>query len=292
MAQLKDLVVSGSSRFIGPVYTSTLQITSILAPTTSNGTTYSAGTDGYVLKSNGNSVYWASDNNSTGYLPLTGGTLTGSVTIGVEGWAKQLILNRPNNGSNWGPSIVFQASGTGSGALTMTGNKLYVSDAGGSSRYIVLDENNYSTYAAPKAHASTTTSYGIGTTANYGHVKLASGDLSGQSSYNDGVAAAAYHTHDDYITGYTYRPILINGSTFLSSAITSSDFQLSAGSGVTLTTGANGLVTIAATGGGGGGDGFRAIKVNDTEILSTSNTTALNLSAGHGINLTRFINFL
>ena len=265
MAQLKDLVVSGPSRFIGPVYTSTLQLTSILAPTSSNGTTYSAGTDGYVLKSNGSSIYWAADNNNTGYLPTTGGTVTGSVTVAVEGWAKQLILNRPNNGSNWGPSIIFQASGSGSGALTMTSNKLYVSDTAGTTRYIVLDQNNYTDYAAPKSHAATSSAtYGGGTTANYGHVKLVSGALALTRSYDNGEAAAAAHTHTGYLTAMEHRVIYVNNTQVLSTASTA--LTLSAGAGIALTGDANsnGVVTIACTvtNTGGGSDGYHVPAYN------------------------------
>ena len=53
-----DLTVDSSS---------SLKITKLLAPTSSNGTTYGAGSSGYVLKSNGTSVYWGSDSNNTTY---------------------------------------------------------------------------------------------------------------------------------------------------------------------------------------------------------------------------------
>lgn len=60
MAQLKDLIVTGASRFIGDVYTNKLQTTTINAPTSAGGTTYGPGGVDYVLKSNGSSVYWSS----------------------------------------------------------------------------------------------------------------------------------------------------------------------------------------------------------------------------------------
>lgn len=49
-------------------------------------------------------------------------------------------------------------------------------------------------------HSSTTTSYGVGTTSYYGHVKTITGDLSTITSYTDGHAAAAYHLHSNYLT--------------------------------------------------------------------------------------------
>ena len=58
MAQLKDLLVTGASRLIGDIFTNKIQITTINAPTASNGTTYGHGSSGQVLMSNGTSTYW------------------------------------------------------------------------------------------------------------------------------------------------------------------------------------------------------------------------------------------
>lgn len=64
MAQLKDLIVNGTSRLIGDAFVNKIQITSISAPTSAGGSTYGTGTNGQVLKSNGTSVYWGTDSNS------------------------------------------------------------------------------------------------------------------------------------------------------------------------------------------------------------------------------------
>lgn len=50
---------------------------------------------------------------------------------------------------------------------------------------------------APKNHASTSTTYGVGTSANYGHVKIISGDLNNKTA-QDGYAASQSHTHGQY----------------------------------------------------------------------------------------------
>lgn len=50
------------------------------------------------------------------------------------------------------------------------------------------------------AHASSSTSYGVGTTNSYGHVKTITGDMSAITSHTDGHAAAAYHSHSNYVT--------------------------------------------------------------------------------------------
>lgn len=57
MAQLKDLIVNGASRIIGPLFVSSVQTDTLKAPTSSNGTTFGPGSNGQVLKSNGTKVY-------------------------------------------------------------------------------------------------------------------------------------------------------------------------------------------------------------------------------------------
>lgn len=50
---------------------------------------------------------------------------------------------------------------------------------------------------APKNHASTETTYGVGELAKYGHVKVINGDLNGKTA-QDGYAASQSHTHSQY----------------------------------------------------------------------------------------------
>lgn len=52
---------------------------------------------------------------------------------------------------------------------------------------------------APNNHASVATKYGVGTSANYGHVKIISGDLNNKTA-QDGYAASQSHTHSQYAT--------------------------------------------------------------------------------------------
>lgn len=54
---------------------------------------------------------------------------------------------------------------------------------------------------APTNHASSSDTYGKGTTSNYGHVKLATGDMNGASD-TDGVACSKNHTHSQYLTSH------------------------------------------------------------------------------------------
>lgn len=61
----------------GDFSSGTLKLRIIQAPITSGGTTYGVGTSGQILKSNGSTIYWASDNNST-YAAGTGLKLSGT----------------------------------------------------------------------------------------------------------------------------------------------------------------------------------------------------------------------
>lgn len=64
---------------------------------------------------------------------------------------------------------------------------------------------------APNNHASTATTYGIGTASNYGHVKLATGDMNGAANV-DGVAVSKNHTHSQYsTTSHTHSYLPLSG---------------------------------------------------------------------------------
>ena len=52
---------------------------------------------------------------------------------------------------------------------------------------------------APINHASSATTYGVGTSANYGHVKLVTGDMNGKANA-DGQVPSLNHTHGQYAT--------------------------------------------------------------------------------------------
>lgn len=62
-----NLTVTGTSNFSA----GTVKLDVLNIPTSSGGTTFGPGSNGQVLKSNGTTVYWASDNNSYGYIGTT-----------------------------------------------------------------------------------------------------------------------------------------------------------------------------------------------------------------------------
>ena len=74
MATLRDTVVSGNLRVTDTAYASSVQLSIVRAPTSSNATTYGPGTNGQVLKSNGTSCYWGTDENHTDFVAINQGT--------------------------------------------------------------------------------------------------------------------------------------------------------------------------------------------------------------------------
>ena len=77
MAILKDLLVNGTSRFVGNVTGANITATSFIK---------SGGTSSQFLKADGSvdSNTYATSSSLGSYLPLTGGTLTGSLTVPIN----------------------------------------------------------------------------------------------------------------------------------------------------------------------------------------------------------------
>lgn len=159
MAQLKDLIVNGASRFIGDIFGNKAQLTTLDAPETAGGSTYGPGTSGQVLKTNGTSIYWGADNNSGGTVtsvrvqatsPVVSsvntaqtGTLNTTISL-ADGYGdtknpyasktKNYVLAAPSN-ANGAPSFralvaadipdldtyLKKSGGTMTGALTLSG---------------------------------------------------------------------------------------------------------------------------------------------------------------------------
>ena len=121
---------------------------------------------------------------------------------------------------------------------------------------------------APKDHATTATTYGLGTTQNYGHVKLVTGDMNGKANAN-GQVPSLNHTHGQYA--------LLSGATF------TGDIKMGTGANPTII-GADGNVTI---GGNLTVQGTTTtvesatLKVKDQLIeVASGNTVALTSPAG------------
>ena len=69
---------------------------------------------------------------------------------------------------------------------------------------------------APNNHAVSATTYGVGTTANYGHNKIVSGDVSTITAITNGNSAASFHNHDGAYAKSSHKHVAsdITGGTF------------------------------------------------------------------------------
>ena len=84
----------------------------------------------------------ASWNYDDRYLKLSGGTLTGKLTIKTNGFGNQLTLDRGSDGGSWGPGIMFYDNGTFLACLGVdTSGTLYKGD-NGSTKYAIYHANN------------------------------------------------------------------------------------------------------------------------------------------------------
>ena len=100
--------------------------------------------------------------------------------------------------------------------------------------------NNKST--VPTNHASQSDTYGAGTTSNYGHVKLATGDMNGAADVN-GVACSKNHTHSQYAaSGHTH-------TTTLAADTGTSSITLANGGKYKLTAGGTNVIFTMPSGG-------------------------------------------
>lgn len=97
--------------------------------------------------------------------------------------------------------------------LTMQVDKVAITaDAFTLNNNAIIHAGNYSSYAAPKAHASSATTYGIGTSSNYGHVKL-SDSTSSTSAASAGIAATPAAVKAAYDKANHSHPYLSNSPT-------------------------------------------------------------------------------
>lgn len=99
----------------------------------------------------------------------------------------------------------YHTTGTWSGLTYTATNQGGASDLAftiptGSGGLVVDNDSRLTDSREPLAHADSTTKYGAGTTANYGHVKLDNSTLTADSTNTDGVAAGLGHKHSQYGT--------------------------------------------------------------------------------------------
>ena len=219
--------------------------------------TISSGTSDMTL-----TVAVADDSHShSDYLPKSGGTVTGNLTVNGTLDTNDLALNKTEfTFADPSGNTVAKINASGLVEVTDVQTKSYgkLSDKASQSDLTTLNNtvtahtatsattgvtghvklkegdlsgvtgtttgvaaSSYHTHGqyAPKNHASTATTYGSGTTVNYGHVKINSGDCS-TNTFTNGVAAASKHSHSAYATsGHTHGTITLSGDVTGSASI-------------------------------------------------------------------------
>ena len=138
-----------------------VQLNTLKVPTAAGGSTYGAGTNGQVLKTNGTTVYWGSDNNTDTHYEsknIVGGTSTATTeTTGLTNG--NVYLNHIENGAKTSSHNI-----KGSGATTVT------TDANGA--IIIKSTDTDTKYTHPTHTAYSSGLYKISTNS-LGHVTAA-----------------------------------------------------------------------------------------------------------------------
>ena len=234
-----DLVVTGSGSFTNGVSVGgELKFNKISAPTASGGTTYGNGTSGQVLKSNGTTVYWASDSNSdTKVTQAAAITNDGAYPI-ILGYntATTAVTNTVNKSSTLTYNPSTKALKTG---LTTTANAIAIySDTSGTfstkatasgAAYATATNGALTFGTLPVAQGGTgVTSIanikagkdGDGNTISSTYLKLSGGTLTGDLTFN-GEAPFIYFDYESKHygaiysdSGVTIRNYATNGTNF------------------------------------------------------------------------------
>lgn len=128
--------------------------------------------------------------------------------------------------------------------------------------------------AAPTSHASSSTTYGKGTSSNYGHVKLTDSLTNTTTAASGGLALSAKAGKDlkDAIDATSPQSVTISAS---------SSTTLSQDSSIEVYYAANGVITVTATvylSAGGGSSGWKDLATIPTGYRPTHNVTSIGFS--------------
>ena len=151
MAILKDSVVTGNLRVTGDTMANGVQAKIIRAPTSSGATTFGPGTDGQILKSNGTTVYWASDNNTDTLVTQTATTTSAAYEILFSGTADNTTRTegaRKTNTLTYNPSTKALSTGGTVNGLTLTAASTGFTISGGTTSKTLTVGETYTLGAA------------------------------------------------------------------------------------------------------------------------------------------------
>lgn len=258
MAQLKDSVVSGSLRVTDTIFTTGIQTNIIKAPTASNGTTYGPGTNGQILKSNGTSVYWTSDNNSdVNVKQLAAITTAGAYpVILANSTATTEVTGTVNKSANltYNPNTKALSTGGTINGLTLTAASTGFTIAGGTTSKTLTVNNTYTLGAAcakgvtdnssSTAVTSSDTNLITGRTLYYaGYTKANSVSVS--VTANSWTGSSAPYTATVNVTGVTASNNIAVG---VGGSLTDAQIEAVASANIVCTAQAAGSITLKAYG--------------------------------------------
>lgn len=246
MADLNNTLIRGNLRVINDAYfanladisAGTIKINKVLAPTTSGGTTYSAGTNGQLLVSNGTSVYWstvsyslqsktATQTGAIAYLDAAGlsftaASITGTTKVGSETHTHSIATSSVGIVRGTAPSLTSNDTASGGIAYIASATAPALSASAAPNGHT----HSYNTYTLAGINASGTTKYmkfSAGTTPPSG---AAPAHTSTASGANSGTAVSA-------VTGY---PNFSGGSgSFTATRTTEGDARIYAHRRLTIT---------------------------------------------------------
>ena len=144
-----------------------------------DGDYYSMGNK--VLHAGNYSSYAATKNHTHSYLPLSGGTLTGALTISN---GADLNLQAPSSSSDSGDLVFKNGSGVEIGRIWLNASDFCIRYGDGDQHKTILTSGNYSSYAAPKDHNHDSTYVTLSTNQTISGIKTMTNGLnvSGRSA--------------------------------------------------------------------------------------------------------------
>lgn len=205
---------------------------------------------------------------------------TATVERGIDGtatsWAVDTPIARVFTAYDWNQMLTDKADASSVPSATTTSPKMDGTAAVGSETAYAKGDHVHpsDTSRAPTDHATSATTYGKGTSSNYGHVKLSDSTSSSTAAASGGTAATPKAVKDAYDlangrqTKITASGLLIgDGNGGVSAATVSTNLTLSSG---TLTSA--GLVSRTGTlssSGWGASNGYQVQTINITGLAAS-----------------------
>lgn len=195
------------------------------------------------------------------FLPPAGNG--SSVSVTPDGTSTGADIGNSTTLKAWAQKFKNLVSSLGRAAYKNTPMSGYNAS---SSEVVMGDDTRLTNERTPSSHASTGTTYGVGTNTNYyGHVKLLNGDLNGKT-YADGVAAASAHTHSQYLTSHQS---ITTGSSNGSIAVSGRDVAVK---------GLGSLAYKSTIGTGDVSSGTYSISISGTAAKATNDSSGDNIA--------------